>query len=1035
MQILLEWGDLRLEPNRGEVTCGNQSVALTPEETSLLMLFLQHSQQILSGGMIAIALSLEDAMLDVAAVRTHLQQLQQKLQSVKSDGKVIETVYGVGYRLKPLDEKPLQNRHAQIQAGVLAVWQRHKERIRNQVGAIAQAVEAAAQNRLSSDLRTSAIAHAHTLAGSLGSFGKPNGSAIARQIESLLQDHSTLTSTEIAMLKDWIQKLHQEIEQNTPLLNAPEQEQESNPSGLLKKTIEVNVLVVTTDSTLLSLLHTLLSPWGLRLSSASEAQSVWQTLETVAPKLLILDLEQTQLDGLTLCQSIRDHAHWNRLPIIALTTQLDAIAINHIFAAGIHDYVRKPIIEAELVTRIIYQLERYLSSHLGSQAYPSELQRIKNELERRVAERTAELVKVNQQLHAELDEHRLTQSALRASQERLSGIVEIADDAIISIDRNYTMTLFNSGAEKIFGYSASEAIGQPLDLLIPDRFAQVHRRHVSEFGHAAQATQRMDSRREIWGRRKNGEEFPAEASIAKLNAEGEIIYTVYLRDITERKQIERMKDEFVSMVSHELRTPLTSIHGSLGMLASGLLKADSDQGKRLLHIAVESTDRLVRLINDILDIERIESGRVKMEKATCDLADLIDEAIELMLPLAEKAGITLSISNVSIPVPCDRDRIIQTLTNLLSNAIKFSPRDRTVWVNVEVQTDHVLIAVKDQGRGIPADKISSIFERFQQVDSSDSRNHDGTGLGLAICQSIVQQHNGEIWVESDVGVGSTFYFTLPLPPTEIPLSCAQRNSVLTRSPNVESIAERKPLVLICNNAASIQLTLENLLERQGYRVLTVSGQQAAAAAETHHPDVILLVGDQAWETMASLKQKATTSKIPMIVCRVSPPHSDDVESSITQADEMIDEVAVFELLRQALAPVSNQMEVLIVEDDAELAEMLKILFEQHGISTIRASTGREAIRLSQQMNPDLLVLDLLLPGGDGFTVVEWLQQHSQLCHTPLVVYSVKELNRLERDRLTLGPTEFLTKGRVTIQEFEQRVMALVQRITQTTKPQ
>lgn len=1034
MQILLEWGDLRLEPNRGEVTCGNQSVALTPEESALLTLFLQHSQRILTCGMIAIALSSEDVMLDIAAVRTHLQQLRQKLQLVNRDGKVIETVYGIGYRLKPLNEEPLQNRNAQIQAGVLAVWQRHKERIRNQVDAIAQAVEAAAQNGLSSDLRTSAIAHAHTLAGSLGSFGKPNGSAIARQIESVLQDHSTLTSTEIAMLKDWIQKLYQEIEQNTPLLNAPEQERETNLPGLLKKPMEVNVLVVTTDSTLLSLLHTLLAPWGFRLSSAAEAQSVWQMLETVAPKLLILDLEQTELDGLTLCQSIRDHAQWNRLPIIALTTQLDAIAMNHIFSAGIHDYVRKPIIEAELVTRIIYQLERYLSRHLGSQAYPSELQRIKNELERRVAERTAELVKVNQQLHAELDEHRLTQSALRASQERLSGIVEIADDAIISIDRNYTMTLFNRGAEKIFGYSASEAIGQPLDLLIPDRFAQVHRRHVSEFGHASQATQRMDSRREIWGRRKNGEEFPAEASIAKLNAEGEIVYTVYLRDITERKQIERMKDEFVSMVSHELRTPLTSIHGSLGMLASGLLKADSDQGKRLLHIAVESTDRLVRLINDILDIERIESGRVKMEKATCDLAKLIDEAIELMLPLAEKAGITLSISNVSIAVPCDRDRIIQTLTNLLSNAIKFSPRDRTIWVNVDLQSDHVLISVKDQGRGIPADKISSIFERFQQVDSSDSRNHDGTGLGLAICQSIVQQHSGDIWVESEVGVGSTFYFTLPLPPSEIPLSYAHRNSVLTRSSHAD-VAERKPLVLICNNAPSIQLTLENLLERQGYRVLTVTGQQATADAETHHPDVILLVGDQAWETMASLKQKATTNKIPMIVCRVSPPHSDDVESSVNQVDEVIDEVAVFELLRQALAPVSNQMEVLIVEDDAELAEMLKILFEQHGISTIRASTGREAIRLSQQMNPDLLVLDLLLPGGDGFTVVEWLQQHSQLCHTPLVVYSVKELNRLERDRLKLGPTEFLTKGRVTIQEFEQRVMALVQRITQTTKSQ
>jgi CheY-like chemotaxis protein len=381
----------------------------------------------------------------------------------------------------------------------------------------------------------------------------------------------------------------------------------------------------------------------------------------------------------------------------------------------------------------------------------------------------------------------------------------------------------------------------------------------------------------------------------------------------------------------------------------------------------------------------------------------------------------------------DRDRILQTLTNLLSNAIKFSPAHQTIWVNVEIETDRVLIAVKDQGRGIPADKISSIFERFQQVDSSDSRNHDGTGLGLAICQSIVLQHNGQIWVESELGAGSTFYFTLPLPVTDVPLFCEQPNPILKeiRASVTHSVTDQMPLVLICNDAPSLQPMLETLLEQQGYRVLTASGRQAAVEAETHRPDVILLVGDQAWETMASLKQKETTSKIPMIVCRVSPPYSDDVEDSVVQ----IDEAAVFELLRQALAPVSNQIEVLIVEDDTELAEMLKILFERHGVSTVRASTGREAIRLSQQMNPDLLVLDLLLPGGDGFTVVEWLQQHSQLCHTPLVVYSVKELNRLERDRLKLGPTEFLTKGRVTIQEFEQRVMALLQHITQTTRPQ
>ena len=161
-----------------------------------------------------------------------------------------------------------------------------------------------------------------------------------------------------------------------------------------------------------------------------------------------------------------------------------------------------------------------------------------------------------------------------------------------------------------------------MDLLLPLRFSQAHRQHVIDFGKSSNPARRMGERREIFGRRKDGTEFPAEASISKLDVGQETVYTVILRDITERKQIERMKDEFVSVVSHELRTPLTSIHGSLGMLASGLLPTDSEQGKRLLQIATDSTERLVRLINDILDIERIESGKVKMEREICNLAEL-----------------------------------------------------------------------------------------------------------------------------------------------------------------------------------------------------------------------------------------------------------------------------------------------------------------------------------------------------------------------------------------------------------------------------
>jgi PAS domain S-box-containing protein len=445
------------------------------------------------------------------------------------------------------------------------------------------------------------------------------------------------------------------------------------------------------------------------------------------------------------------------------------------------------------------------------------LYKIHDELELRVAERTAELIAVNEKLQSELDERQHTQEALSISQTRFEGILSIADDAIISIDGHQCITLFNQGAEKIFGYSAQEIMGKPLDLLLPMRFSEQHRLYVTDFGKSPYQARSMGERREIFGLRKDGTEFPAEASISKLNMDSECVYTVILRNITERKKIEKMKDEFVSVVSHELRTPLTSIHGSLGMLASGLLPTDSEQGKRLLQIATDSTDRLVRLINDILDIERIESGKVKMQRENCNLDELISSALNIMQPIANKAGVILSISSLSVQLWVDPDRIVQTLTNLLSNAIKFSHSNSTVWLTAQQQKNEILLTIKDTGRGIPVDKLDSIFERFQQVDSSDSRNHEGTGLGLAISKSIVQQHGGKIWVESALNRGSSFYLTLPvyeIDKTEF------KNAATEGMLNNQSSSS----VFVCDDITVIK-ELQTLLEEEGYEMINLEKNQ------------------------------------------------------------------------------------------------------------------------------------------------------------------------------------------------------------------
>ncbi|HEY9768019.1 MAG TPA: ATP-binding protein [Coleofasciculaceae cyanobacterium] len=243
-------------------------------------------------------------------------------------------------------------------------------------------------------------------------------------------------------------------------------------------------------------------------------------------------------------------------------------------------------------------------------------------------------------------------------------------------------------------------------------------------------------------------------------------------DISDRKAIERMKDEFISVVSHELRTPLTSIHSSLKILSTGKLGSLSCQGKRMLKIADEQTERLVHLVNNVLDLQRIQSGKITMNKQACQAKELMVETVQAMKTLAQEQGIQLSVKSSNFVVWADRDYILQTLTNLVSNAIKFSPRNSTVVLSAVINSQkkrngkhqsisYITFTVEDGGQGIPQDRLETIFERFQQVDSSDSRKKGGTGLGLAICRQIVEGHGGQIWAESCLEQGSTFYFTLP----------------------------------------------------------------------------------------------------------------------------------------------------------------------------------------------------------------------------------------------------------------------------------
>lgn len=361
----------------------------------------------------------------------------------------------------------------------------------------------------------------------------------------------------------------------------------------------------------------------------------------------------------------------------------------------------------------------------------------------------------------DITERHVAAEALRESEERARSVIATARVVYIQVDRDGVIREWNNQAESSLGWSRDEAIGHTLAELTPSPHERPSfERDIDLRAELAPDPDRQDCF-EAMVRHRSGREFPAEVTAWTVRTGNGPLLNYSIRDISERQAAERAKDEFVSVVGHELRTPLAAIHGALGLLGAGLLGDLNERGQHMVGIAVHNTDRLVRLINDVLDIERLNSGKVALQLETTDLAELARWSVDSMRPMAEGVGVRLEVAADSAPAWVDADRIEQMLTNLLSNAIKFSPPGGVVRVNVHRDADRVTVEVRDHGRGIPPDQLERVFDRFEQVDASDSREKGGTGLGLAICRTIVEHHGGRIWAESGQGSGATLIVTLP----------------------------------------------------------------------------------------------------------------------------------------------------------------------------------------------------------------------------------------------------------------------------------
>ncbi len=497
-----------------------------------------------------------------------------------------------------------------------------------------------------------------------------------------------------------------------------------------KHTPKADILAIDDTPENLALLSQMLTDKGYKVRSVTKGSTAIRGAKAVPPDLILLDVKMPEMNGYQVCQALKADPRTCNIPVIFISALGDVFDKVKGFEVGGVDYITKPFQVEEVLAR--------LDTHLTIRNLQIELETQNARLQQEIAEKTAAEDKFAR--------------AFRSCPNPI---------AIATYDSGRVLEVNKSFLE-MSGYTAAEVIARNLDRIYSTSALGVYRQAIAKVN-----SQGFVRNLELEFQTKSGQVKIVLLSLELIEIGKTKCILQIMNDITERK---RLENEFISLVSHELRTPMTSTIGALDLLNSGQLGTLSDRGKQILQVAIRNSERLIRLVNDILDLERIKSGKLAIEPKPCQLEPLLVQAVETMQAMAQKAGVKLLLEPCDVTLNLDSDRILQALTNLLSNGIKFTEPGGTVKLQAGVYSDSKVnpklnrcqIRVRDTGRGIPEDKLESIFERFQQVDASDSRSKGGTGLGLAICRQIVERHNGKIWVESVLGKGSTFYIDLPL---------------------------------------------------------------------------------------------------------------------------------------------------------------------------------------------------------------------------------------------------------------------------------
>lgn len=609
---------------------------------------------------------------------------------------------------------------------------------------------------------------------------------------------------------------------------------------------------------------------------------------------------------------------------------------------------------------------------------------------------------------------------------RNRAILNSIGDGVFTTDLEQRITSVNPGAERLAGYKAQQLLGQVYQeaLQISDREGKPL---MAEMSPLLQAMQRAVSTEPRIFRMQRGGEAGETALIALVAApimddNGTLSGTVgVFRDVTQEQEVSRLKDELVSLVSHELRTPMASVLGFSELLLTRQLS--ESKSRMYVEIIYKEAQRLSNLINDFLDVQRMEAGRQVYNYSELDLKPVMRRVSEVFSQ--QRSRLKLDVPATLPLVRADPDRLLQTLTNLVSNAIKYSPNGGDINVVARLNEHGMMeIAVKDRGLGIPREAHAHLFSKFYRVDNSDRREIGGTGLGLAISREIVEAHGGKIWVESEPGQGSTFYFTLPA-------VLDQSRTLSGREVREVKLDDR--LVLIVEDDKSLADLISTHLEEDGYRVTWVpSAEQASRFLEESAVlpalivvDIVLAGRTDGWDLLLQIKNDAATAAIPVIInSMMDSPLSGQMLGEATFLAKPVDTRKLLEVINR-LTAVRPQRNLLLIDDDASLRRLLKEALAAQDFVVATAAGGEQGLKLACQNMPDVIVLDLMMPKMDGFQVLSRLRSDRRTLNIPVVVVSAKELKPDERSFLHNGVAYFLTKSEYTPQRIRELVREVV----------